>query len=130
MLRAVHALVLEPENFDRDFAVYEGKTRRGKAWDAFQIEHEGRTILNTREHGEAETIAAAVLGYLPGPGGGPRGALMHATHPIIKNLPRKELADADPDTPANANPNSPANAAADVSVAAALATISLATEPL
>jgi hypothetical protein len=65
MLRAVHALVLEPENFDRDFAVYEGKTRRGKAWDAFQIEHEGRTILNTREHGEAETIAAAVLAYLP-----------------------------------------------------------------
>ncbi|MCH9838294.1 hypothetical protein K0U83_21705, partial [bacterium] len=41
MLRAVHALVLEPENFDRDFAVYEGKVRRGKAWDAFVLEHEG-----------------------------------------------------------------------------------------
>lgn len=66
MLRAVHSLVLEPENFDRDFAVFTGKTRRGKAFDEFLEQHAGRTILNVREHTQALETAAGVLAYRPG----------------------------------------------------------------
>jgi hypothetical protein len=66
MLRAVHAIVLEPEFFERDYAVYMGKTRRGKAWDEFKDEHAGKTILNEREHRQACDTAAGVLAYRPG----------------------------------------------------------------
>ena len=65
MLRAVHSLVLEPENFDRDFAVWTGKTRRGKAFDEFNEQHAGKTILNVREHTQALETAAGVLAYRP-----------------------------------------------------------------
>lgn len=65
MLRAVHAMVLEPDFFDRDFVVWTGATRRGKVWDAFQEQHRDRTILNEREHREASVIAAAVMRYRP-----------------------------------------------------------------
>ena len=68
MLRAVHALVLEPENFGADFAVYQGKTRQGKEWEAFKVEHEGKTILNVRESTDAAAIAAAVMRYEPAAG--------------------------------------------------------------
>ena len=65
MLRAVHSLILEPENFDRDFAVFTGKTRRGKAFDEFNEQHAGKTILNVREHTQALETAAGVLAYRP-----------------------------------------------------------------
>lgn len=61
MLRAVHSLVLEPEHFDRDYAVWlSPKARRGKVYDAFREAHTGRTILSTKEHEEAKAIANAV----------------------------------------------------------------------
>lgn len=50
--RAMHALILEPEHFERDFAVYEGQ-RRGKAWEAFELANAGRDVIT-----EAEAIAA------------------------------------------------------------------------
>jgi exodeoxyribonuclease VIII len=65
MLRAVHAMVLEPDYFDRDFVVWTGATRRGKVWDAFKEQHADRTILNEREYREASKIATAVLRYPP-----------------------------------------------------------------
>lgn len=66
MLRAVHAMVLEPEHFDRDFVVWTGSTRRGKVWDAFKEQHADRTILTEREHRDASRIASAVMRYRPG----------------------------------------------------------------
>ena len=66
MLRAVHALVLEPENFDRDFAVYAGRRdKRTKAYQEFLADLGDRTVLSPKEHEEARTIAAAVLAYPP-----------------------------------------------------------------
>lgn len=44
--RALHASVSEPENFlTEKFAIFSGKTRRGKEWDEFQIANEGKTII-------------------------------------------------------------------------------------
>lgn len=64
---ATHVAVLEPERFIHDFAIWNRKTetgragpRNGKWWDAFQLEHKGRTIL-TEEEGElSQSIAKAV----------------------------------------------------------------------
>ena len=63
MLRAIHGLALEPDTFDADFAIYTGKVRRGKAYDEFRAAHEGRTILNQREHDQAARVAGAILGH-------------------------------------------------------------------
>ena len=60
-LRAMHALLLEPEVFDEDFVVFEGKARRGKAYEAFAAEHEGYTILNQREEEAARSVVEGVL---------------------------------------------------------------------
>jgi hypothetical protein len=66
MLRAVHAMVLEPEHVDRDFVVWTGAARRGKVWDAFKADNVDRTILTEREHRDASRIASAVMRYTPG----------------------------------------------------------------
>jgi len=62
-----HTAVLEPERFLNDFAIWDRKTesgraapRNGKWWDAFQLEHQGRTILTDEEARVSQAIAAAV----------------------------------------------------------------------
>lgn len=57
--RATHTAVLEPERFDQDVVVYEGR-RAGKAWLAFQEANEGRTILKPAEHDSCQAMAEAV----------------------------------------------------------------------
>jgi len=52
-----HALVL---NGARDVEVWHGKTRQGKAWDAFRAEHEGKVLVNVSEWDAARAIAEAV----------------------------------------------------------------------
>ena len=54
--RAIHALVFEPAVFERDFAIFEGPTRRGKVWDEFEAAHARQTILKTNE---VEDVIAA-----------------------------------------------------------------------
>lgn len=44
-LRAMHCMLLEPENFDRDFAYYSGSKRSGSKYDAWAICNEGRQHL-------------------------------------------------------------------------------------
>lgn len=58
--RAVHAGILQPERLALDFAVYEGKTRKGKEWDKFEADNEGKTILKSGEWDDAMRAADKV----------------------------------------------------------------------
>lgn len=48
----VHAVTLGGE-----FVVWEGKTRQGKAWEEFKTSHEGKTIVNAKDHHKARRVA-------------------------------------------------------------------------
>jgi len=58
--RATHTAILEPERFALEYAVFEGKRRAGKEWDAFEAEHAGRTILKASEFAEVLAMRDAV----------------------------------------------------------------------
>lgn len=64
---ATHVAVLEPERFEKDFAVWTNRTeagacspRRGKVWDEFAALHAGKTILKDDDAQLAQAIALAV----------------------------------------------------------------------
>jgi hypothetical protein len=64
---ATHVAVLEPERFERDFAIWERRTdadasapRRGQYWDEFTTLHLGKTVLTRDEGYLARDIAKAV----------------------------------------------------------------------
>ncbi len=46
----VHSLILEPHLTDSEFAVYEGKIRRGKDWEVFKELHSSRDIVTRAQH--------------------------------------------------------------------------------
>lgn len=58
---AAHCAILEPERFARDFVVFDGPRRAGKAWEAFEAANEGKTILKVDELEAARAIQRAVL---------------------------------------------------------------------
>lgn len=66
--RATHTAVLEPRRLLREYAVWDRKTksgdkaapRNGKAWEEFQAQHEGRTILTLSQHEHAHDMGEAV----------------------------------------------------------------------
>lgn len=62
MFSAVHTLVLEPFQFDAEYAVYDGRRdKRTKAYQAFLADNEGKTILTPDELEQAKAISDAVL---------------------------------------------------------------------
>lgn len=61
--RAGHVAVLEPERFLTDYAVFGGKVRKGKAWDAFKADNAGREILKLPEYERCLAIAEAVRSH-------------------------------------------------------------------
>lgn len=63
MGRLTHTLVFEPEKFGAAYAVFKGKTRRGKVWDEFRAENEGKTIFKPDEIGTAVAMADAVRNH-------------------------------------------------------------------
>lgn len=59
--RAVHLAVFEPELFRANVVRWEeGVARRGKAWEAFCVEHLGKEILTADGYDTAAAIAEAV----------------------------------------------------------------------
>ena len=63
-LRAVHCLVLEPEQFAEDFAVATmRRDKRTKAYQAFLADNEGKAVLTVSESERAHRIAEEVRAY-------------------------------------------------------------------
>lgn len=64
---AVHCLVLEPLNFERDFAVsdvWNLRTNAGKeARDKFCAENKGKTIIDIEQHERAASMANAIISH-------------------------------------------------------------------
>ncbi len=58
-LRAIHALVLEPDRFAESFSVFDGR-RTGKEYEAHRAAHPGTAVLNVREYEEALATATAI----------------------------------------------------------------------
>lgn len=63
--RAIHTAVLEPQRFRAEYAVWpaENGARRGKAWDAFRVEHAARTILTEAQVDAALKVADAIRNH-------------------------------------------------------------------
>lgn len=59
---AAHTAILEPEEFERRYVVFDGKRRAGKAWEAFEKENNARTILKEDEYAQAMAFRDAVRG--------------------------------------------------------------------
>lgn len=47
--RVLHRLILEPKDFWLKTVVWRGGDRRGKAWEAFKLEHDGKDIIKADE---------------------------------------------------------------------------------
>lgn len=58
--RAVHTAILEPDRLEREYAVFKGTTRKGKAWDEFSFENDDKTILKADEYVTCLAVRAAV----------------------------------------------------------------------
>jgi hypothetical protein len=61
--RAAHTAILEPDRFALEYAVFEGKRRAGKDWDAFVSANEGRTILKVDEYTDVLAMRDAVRAH-------------------------------------------------------------------
>lgn len=59
---ALHARLLEPTRYARDYVVWEG-CRRGKSWEAFEKAQAGKEILTAAESAAVQGMARAVLSY-------------------------------------------------------------------
>lgn len=57
--RAFHALLLEAETFFELFAVWDGSSRRGKAWEDFKAANEGKDIITADELRKITAAAAS-----------------------------------------------------------------------
>jgi len=52
----MHSLLLEPEKTDEEFAVFEGATRRGKVYEEFKSNNEGKTIITSSQAQQAQDL--------------------------------------------------------------------------
>ena len=56
----IHKIILEPETFDFEYVVYQGKARRGKDWVEFSELNKNKTIIKQSELDSALEITNAV----------------------------------------------------------------------
>jgi hypothetical protein len=58
-----HAATLEPERWEELVAVWTEGTRRGKAWEAFEVANKERTIITASQEARARAVAKAVRAH-------------------------------------------------------------------
>ena len=49
----VHSIILEPQNTDKEFAIFDGATRRGKLYEEFKNANKGKTIITATQAQQA-----------------------------------------------------------------------------
>ena len=54
-----HTAILEPHLLEKECVVFRGKARRGKEWEAFKTEHDGKAIITEREYELAKNLIVA-----------------------------------------------------------------------
>jgi hypothetical protein len=59
---AAHTKILEPDKFDDEYAIYSGTMRRGKGWEKFKDESEGKNILLRKDYDAIAGMRDAVFG--------------------------------------------------------------------
>lgn len=52
----VHSIILEPHQTDKEFAIFEGATRRGKVYQEFKSANEGKTIITSSQAQQANDL--------------------------------------------------------------------------
>lgn len=62
---AVHTAILEPAKMKTDYVLWEGGTRRGKAWDEFESMNAGKTILKPEEFDVVREMRRNVVNFDP-----------------------------------------------------------------
>lgn len=55
-----HTGLLEPHKIIKEIAVFEGKTRYGKAWEDFKLQHKGKTIITAKQKEIGDGMIRAV----------------------------------------------------------------------
>lgn len=55
-----HTGTLEPHKISKEIAVYSGKTRYGKAWDAFKAANEGKCVITEAQKAQGDLMIKAV----------------------------------------------------------------------
>ena len=58
--RAAHCASLEPDRYMQEYVVYEG-ARRGKAWDEFKVEHDGKEIITATESEQVDGMVDSII---------------------------------------------------------------------
>lgn len=61
--RITHLAIFEPERFDREIAIWDGGQRRGKAWDAFREEHEGKELVRRQDVDSVLRLAESIRSH-------------------------------------------------------------------
>lgn len=60
---AAHKAILEPRSFKKEFAVFEGKYRRGDKWTEFKAENEGKHVLTIAQWDDIKRMREAVMNH-------------------------------------------------------------------
>jgi exodeoxyribonuclease VIII len=61
--QGAHTAILEPLQFLRDYALFEGERRQGKVWDAFEAANASKTILKRPEYDLCVAMQEAVRAH-------------------------------------------------------------------
>lgn len=62
---AAHTAILEPAKLKTDYILWDGGTRRGKAWDEFKASNAAKTILTADEFEDIKGMRRSVVNYDP-----------------------------------------------------------------
>lgn len=55
-----HTGTLEPHKISKEIAIFDGKVRYGKAWDAFKVKHKSKCIITNKQREQGDGMIKAV----------------------------------------------------------------------